>query len=278
MTYDCNAHTATGTATGVCSENLSGLLNLSATTHTNAATYNGDAWSFAGNANYNSTNGTVNDQINKANTTTSVSSSPNPSIIGQNVTFTATVTPPTPCTPGGNVQFYDGAALLGTGTLNGLNPNTATFSTSSLTAGSHSITATYVGNSNFNASTSAAITQHVNYTFIGFLPPVDNLPVLNQAKAGQVIPVKWQLKDSAGNIICDLSTVVSMQSIAITCDSHDPIDNIEEVVPPGGTVLRCDGTQFIFNWQTLKSWAGTCRQLQVTLADGNTYLANFKFK
>ncbi len=69
-----------------------------------------------------------------------------------------------------------------------------------------------------------------------------------------------------------------MQSISIGCDSHDPIDDIEEVVPPGGTVFRCDGTQFIFNWQTPKSWAGTCRQLQVTLSDGHTYIANFKFK
>ncbi len=142
--------------------------------------------------------------VNKANTTTSVTSSPNPSVIGQIVTFTATVTPPTPCTPGGSVQFYDGAALLGTGTLNGLNPNSATFSTSSLTAGSHSITATYVGDSNFNPSTSSASTQNVNYTFIGFLPPIDNPPVLNQVKAGQVIPVKWQLKNSSGAIICDL--------------------------------------------------------------------------
>jgi hypothetical protein len=61
VTYDAQPHTAAGTATGVNSESLAGL-NLSGTTHTNAGTYNGDAWSFT-NANYNSQNGTVNDLI-----------------------------------------------------------------------------------------------------------------------------------------------------------------------------------------------------------------------
>ena len=40
------------------------LLDLSGTTHTNAGTYTADTWSFAGNGNYNSKNGTVNDKIN----------------------------------------------------------------------------------------------------------------------------------------------------------------------------------------------------------------------
>src|SRR5262249_8448833 len=113
-----------------------------------------------GGNNYNVTTGpNTTGVINNANTTTSVTSSPNPSTIGQAVTFTAPLSPPTRCTPSGNVQFYDGMTLLGTGMLNGLNQNTATFSTSSLTAGSHSIKATYVGDSNFNTSTSAVLTQ-----------------------------------------------------------------------------------------------------------------------
>ena len=53
VTYDGNAHTATGTATGVGGESLSGL-NLSGTTHTNAGTYTGDAWTFTDTTgNYN---------------------------------------------------------------------------------------------------------------------------------------------------------------------------------------------------------------------------------
>jgi hypothetical protein len=64
--YDGNAHTATGTATGVIGENLASELNLSGTTHTDAGTYNGDVWSFAGDKNYNAAMGTVDDAIAKA--------------------------------------------------------------------------------------------------------------------------------------------------------------------------------------------------------------------
>jgi hypothetical protein len=72
VTYDGAAHTATATATGVGGVNLIAQLTLSGTTHTNAGTYNGDAWSFAGGTNYNDANGTVNDKITKADATVSV--------------------------------------------------------------------------------------------------------------------------------------------------------------------------------------------------------------
>ena len=65
-------HTATGTATGVGGVSFSGGLTLSGTTHTDAGTYNGDAWSFAGGTNYFDANGTVNDSIAKAPSTTTV--------------------------------------------------------------------------------------------------------------------------------------------------------------------------------------------------------------
>ncbi|WP_285608013.1 beta strand repeat-containing protein [Geothrix edaphica] len=61
--YDGNSHTATGTATGVKGESLAGLLTLSGTTHTSPGDYPADAWSFAGNTNYNSASGTVHDVI-----------------------------------------------------------------------------------------------------------------------------------------------------------------------------------------------------------------------
>src|SRR5206468_6638737 len=66
VTYDSNPHTATGTATGVNSTNLSAGLNLSGTTHTNAGTYTADAWAYTdASGNYNNASGTVNDTISK---------------------------------------------------------------------------------------------------------------------------------------------------------------------------------------------------------------------
>lgn len=68
-TYDGNAHTATGVATGVYGADLTVGLDLTGTSHTNAGTYNGDTWTFIGGTNYNDANGTVNDSIAKANPT-----------------------------------------------------------------------------------------------------------------------------------------------------------------------------------------------------------------
>lgn len=95
-----------------------------------------------------------------AATSTTLSSSANPSTVGQSVTFTATVTSAMAGTPTGTVTFLDGNTSLGTGTLNG--SAEATFSTSSLTAGQHSMTASYGGDSNFAASISAVLTETVN--------------------------------------------------------------------------------------------------------------------
>jgi Bacterial Ig-like domain (group 3) len=58
--------------------------------------------------------------------------------------------------PTGSVTFYDGATSIGTGSLNG--SGVAIFSTTTLAAGSHSITAQYGGSAAFTASTSAAVT------------------------------------------------------------------------------------------------------------------------
>src|SRR5207237_185085 len=72
VTYDGNAHTATGTATGVQNESLTGLV-LTSTTHASAGTYGTDAWTFTDSTgNYNSTSGTVSDSIVKANATINV--------------------------------------------------------------------------------------------------------------------------------------------------------------------------------------------------------------
>lgn len=89
-------------------------------------------------------------------------SSLNPSAFGQPVTFTATVSASTAGagTPAGTVTFRDGSIILGTGTLNA--SGQTAFTTSSLSVGSHSITATYSGNSSFNSSTSLGLIQIVN--------------------------------------------------------------------------------------------------------------------
>jgi hypothetical protein len=124
--------------------------SLSATSHSITAVYGGDA-NFT-----TSTSAVLAQTVNKANTTTALSSMPNPSTYGQSVTFTATVTP---STAAGSVTFtVDGTAQGPVGMSGG----SASFATANLTAGSHSITASYNGDSNYSTSSSSTDTQTVN--------------------------------------------------------------------------------------------------------------------
>jgi hypothetical protein len=135
-----------------------GTLSVSGFTggnHTLTATYGGDS-NFG-----SSTSGAITQTVNKGSTSTTVVSSLNPSSSGDPVTFTATVTPVAPAsgTATGTVIFKDGTTTLGTGTLN--SQGKATFTTSTLAVGTHTITAVYNGDSNFTGSTSAQLLQVV---------------------------------------------------------------------------------------------------------------------
>src|SRR5258707_7235595 len=71
FTYDGDPHTATYTITGVGTDpGAAGTsINVTATTHTPAGTYNGDPWSFNGGNKYKEQSGTVDDHICKTNAT-----------------------------------------------------------------------------------------------------------------------------------------------------------------------------------------------------------------
>ena len=115
-------------------------------------------------------------------TTTALASSVNPSTFGASVTFTATVSPSAAT---GTVTFKDGATTLGTGTLSG---GTATYSTSGLTTGDHSITAEYGGDGSYAASTSSALTQTVNPAGPATRTPVQSGPWNDPATWGGTLP------------------------------------------------------------------------------------------
>ncbi len=123
----------------------------------NAGTYpNGIGAIFAGDATYASASGTNTLTIARASTATSITSNNNPSAGNEPVTFTATVTSGEGI-PTGTVTFKDGATPLGNGNIVS---GQATLTTS-LSQGSHSITAEYNGNTNLDVSTSPALTQEV---------------------------------------------------------------------------------------------------------------------
>ena len=107
--------------------------------------------------------GTANEQVGillhvgSVATETKAVSSLNPSIFGQTVTYSATVTSGSG-TPSGTVEFFDGSTLLGSGTL----ANGSTSISQSLGAGSHPIVALYQGSLKYNSSLSQPLNQVVN--------------------------------------------------------------------------------------------------------------------
>jgi hypothetical protein len=135
---------AAGTVPGVGSQTLSVALTP------------GDATDYAGASD------TVTLVVNKATPVNTLASSSGTSFVSDSVTFTATLTAPFG-SPSGTVTFMDGVTQLGSGTVTG---GAATFTTSSLAVGSHTIAAVYSGDGSFNAVNSATVSQTVeDFTF-----------------------------------------------------------------------------------------------------------------
>jgi subtilase family protein/Big-like domain-containing protein/fervidolysin-like protein len=251
--------------------------SLAVGNHTITAIYSGGS-GFNGSTSPNFTQ-----VVNKADSLSTVGSSVNPSVAGQSVTFTATVTAVAPGsgTPTGTVQFkIDGVdfgapvALAGGSATSG--------STTTLSVASHSITAVYSGDGSFNASgvgssTASILIQNVQFNFTGFFQPIDNLPALNQVKAGSAIPIKFSLHGNQG---LNIFAAGYPKSMAIVCGSGVPIDDVEETLTAGNSTLSYDpgSDQYIYVWKTDKSWVGQCRQLDVKFIDDTEHFANFKFK
>jgi hypothetical protein len=144
-------------------------------------------------------------------------------------------------------------------------------------------TSTCKGADDLAGNTGAEPTVHfsVVYPWEGFFTPVDNTTpdgryVLNKAQAGSTIPVKFSLGAGHG---LDILAAGSPSSAPITCDSTAPVDQIEQYTTTSVNGLRYEqgANRYTYNWETDRSWAGSCRQLIVRLNDGSRHAARFMF-
>ena len=118
---------------------------------------------YAGSATFAASSGTAQHQVILAGTSTTLSSSPNPSVQGKRVTFTATVTSAF-STPTGSVQFVEGSCATPTTTWRTTsldNTGHASFSTDKLSKGTYFLLACYLGNGTFAPSVSNVLQQQV---------------------------------------------------------------------------------------------------------------------
>ena len=192
------------------------------------------------------------------------------------------------------MTFLDGAATLGTSTLSA---GVATFATAGFSAGLHSITAVYGGSASFAGSTSPALAQTVTvpapvfYNFTGFLSPMAPAGTLaapsfsGNVNYGSATPIKWQLRDAAGNFLSDTATTLLLQAVRYTggaCSGQATGQAFILYNPTsgatGGSTFRYDtpSNQFIFNWATSSVSGPGCYELTLQLNDASPIKATIQ--
>ena len=148
--------------------------------------------SYAGDTSYSASTGSVTAVVQRP-TSTSLTSSLNPASQGQSVTFTATVTSSSG-TPVGSVTFTDGSTILASNvTVNA--SGVATFSTSSLATGSHTIGASFAGSTGWQNS-STTLTQQINQTSFATSTSVRSSP--NPSNSGQSVTFTATVTSTGG--------------------------------------------------------------------------------
>jgi hypothetical protein len=147
-------------------------------------------------ANYNAvlTSGTL--TIGQEATTASVQTSAPTVALQSSVTLTAKVASIT-TTPVGSVSFMDGSTQLGTAALD--NTGTAMLSISTLSVGSHTVTAVYAGNVDFTGSTSNAIPENVQDFTVTSGPGSSTTPPAETALPGGTATYAVQFVPTVGS-------------------------------------------------------------------------------
>ncbi len=266
-TYNGNANAASASVSGVGNpaENLGTADSLVyyagnaatgtplAGAPTNAGTYTVKAI-FNGAANYNATSATKTITIAKANPQITWST---PAAIDYGTALSST-------------QLNASADVAGSFSYT---PPAGTV----LKAGTKTLQADFTPADSANYNNASAQVQIVvnPYSFTGFFQPID-MGIYNSAKAGSTIPVKFSLGGDKGMTILAAS---SPSATKVSCDPSVSIDAVEETTT-ATSGLKYDpvANQYIYNWKTASSYAGTCQRLTVSLADGTTVKsALFKF-
>ncbi len=192
----------TVTAPVVSNSSVSFRFALAAGTYTFSTTFNGSA-TLAYSA-----SSTITETVVPATTNLTLSATPNPSTQNQSVTFTSVWTSPLSTeTPNGTITFLDGSTPIATAPFpaNVLsNTATITAATSTLTPGTHIITASYAGNSNFLPTTSAPVTVIINPNDYTIATPTPHL----------IIPTEHHLAMNVG--LSSIGTFTDQIALACT--------------------------------------------------------------
>ncbi|MDE3090345.1 MAG: Ig-like domain repeat protein [Chloroflexota bacterium] len=193
--------------------------------------------------------------IGQANTTVALASSKNPSVLGESVTFTATLTQnasasaprqPRNVTPTGTMTFTIDSAVNITQTMNA--SGVVSYTTSLLATGVHTITATYSGDANLAGSASPALTQNVNNP----LPTLASISPMSATAGGVTFTltvtgtnfvngavVKWNGSDRATTFVSSTNLTATVQAAQIITSGTAYVTVFNPT--PGGGVSNPQG-------------------------------------
>lgn len=194
----------------------------------------------------------------KAASTTTVTSSANPSTVGQPVTFTATVAASRPgLTPTGTVRFFAaGVPVSGAIALSG---GVATSPALNLPPAQVDVEARYSGDAAVAAST-GRVSQRIQYGLPPLVSPADGATV----RAGSTVPVRFRLTDSAGRPLPDAAAAV----LAALCQVRVSVSGAQTLAP---ACARYDAAtdRFTYDWRTSRNRFGAAQlTVSVTIAGG----------
>ena len=212
-------------------------------------------------------------QLNAPQAITFMSAPPAPAILGG--TYTASATGGGSGNPVTHTSLTPGVCTVGASS-----GGSATVSLNAI--GTCTIAADQAGSVGWLPAARATQTFAVVYNFGGstgggFAPPVSST-TFNSTRAGQAVPIKFDLGGDQG-----LSVVASgwPKSAAIACPDGDaPVNVIAEATEtPGSSALKYDAATGLYTyvWKTDRTWAGTCREFVLRLADGTEHRAVFDF-
>lgn len=142
-----------------------------------------------------------------------------------------------------------------------------------LGVGPQSLSVTFTPSSSNYTGASTTVQITVIYRFAGFFKPVKNAPMMNTVRAGRAIPIKFSLGRYEGLRVMQLaSPVVLNVQCSVLSENMAEEDGWEN-----SSGLRAEGYKYTYVWKTSASWAGSCRKFVLTLADGTSHAALFRF-
>ena len=125
-------------------------------------------------------------------------------------------------------------------------------------------------------TTTAQASYDVVLGFTGFAAPVDNA-IVNVAKAGQTVPLKFHVSDANGPVTDLSADSVSVSVVGAACDLGDTSDQVEEYAAGESGLQNLGDGNYQFNWKTPKSYASSCKTLSVDVGDDVDHTAEFRF-